>query len=235
MTAYNKPACFLILLLASALGQISQNDRMNKGLAKPPLDAKVQRFDITDAILRDGLSELSLKNVDGLHLGFEEVLRDKLQDDPQNEGGHFTSHLENATVRQVLEALCESDRRYIWSEDGASINVYPRAKIDDPEYLLNLQIDEITFTKIPDPDQALTPLSKQFPRQQIGYIQMGGDNTYAEPWTVTFKHLTVRQFINRIAEHMGSRTSWIWQGGGNSRMFTFLKGGFHTSHKNDQQ
>jgi hypothetical protein len=27
---------------------------------------------------------------------------------------------------------------------------------------------------------------------------------------------------------MGPRTSWVWQGGQNERMFTFLKGGFHT-------
>jgi hypothetical protein len=28
---------------------------------------------------------------------------------------------------------------------------------------------------------------------------------------------------------MGPRTSWVWEGGKNERMFTFLKGGFHTS------
>jgi hypothetical protein len=94
---------------------------------------------------------------------------------------------------------------------------------------LNLRIDKIIVNGIPDPDQALTPLSKLFPEQQVGYAGSGlGENTYAEPWTAVFDHLTVRQFIDRIAEHMGPRTSWVWQGGKNERMFTFLKGGFHT-------
>jgi hypothetical protein len=56
---------------------------LDRNSAKPmPLDARIGRFEVTDAILRDGLSELSLKNVDGLHLGFEEIIRDRIQDDP---------------------------------------------------------------------------------------------------------------------------------------------------------
>jgi hypothetical protein len=43
---------------------------------------------------------------------------------------------------------------------------------------------------------------------------------------VSFEHLAVRQFVNRLAEHMGSQSSWIWQGGRDERMFTFQKGGF---------
>ena len=45
---------------------------------------------------------------------------------------------------------------------------------------------------------------------------------------LVFEHLTVRQFINRMAERMGTQTSWVWQGGKDERMLTFLKGGFHT-------
>ena len=226
MRALRAVACFMLIVPALAFGQGPDGTRR----AKSPLAARIDRFDVTDAILRDGLSELSLKNVDGLHLGFEEIIRDKIQEDPRTLGVHFSLHLEGKNVQQILDALCESDARYTWSEDAPSVNVYPRTTRYDPSYLFDLQIDAIEVKGIPDPDQGLTPLSRLFPEQQVGYFGPGlGNNTYPDPWTAAFANLTVRQFIDRIAEHMGTQTSWVWQGGKNERMFTFVKGGFHTS------
>ena len=230
------PVCLILLLRALAFGQDPHSLQSTEGRAKAALEARVSFFDVRDAILRDGLSDLSLKNVDGLHLGFEEIIRDGIQDDARALSTHFSLHLENKSVRQILDALCQSEPRYTWSEDAASINVYPRAAKQDPSYLLNLRIDRIAVADIPDPDQALTPLSKLFPEQQVGYFGPGlGDNTYSESWTAVFEHLTVRQFINRIAEHLGSRNSWVWGGGRQERMFTFLKGGFRTAREAEKK
>jgi len=218
-----------LILLSLAFGQEPHKAQKVGGAAAPPLEARVGRFDITDAIVRDGLSELSLKNIEGLHLGFEEVIRDRIKDDPRSLSTHFSLHLENRNVREILDALCESDPRYTWTEEGNSLNIYPRGVKGSPSYLLNLPIGRIALADVSDPDQALTPLSQLFPEQQVGYFGPGlGGNTYAEPWTVVFQRLTVRQFIDRIAEHMGPQTSWVWEGGRRERMFTFLKGGFHT-------
>ena len=200
------------------------------GAIKSPLEAKVRSFDVTRGIVRDGVSQLSRANIEGLHLGFEEIIRDKIQDNPWTLGTLFSVHLEDKTVREILDALCQADARYAWSEDGASINIYPRATIGDPSYLLNLRLERIALSNMPDPDQALTPLWKLLPQQQIGYAGPGlGGNAYSEPWSVIFENLTVRQFINRIAEHIGPRSTWVWQGGQGERMFTFLKAGFSTS------
>jgi len=221
------------IILACAVSTFAQVPNSNQGVrvnAKSPLDIKISSFDVKDAILRDGLSELSLQNVEGLHLGFEEIIRNKIQDDPRETSPHFSLHLQDKTVREILDELCRFDTHYAWSEEGATINVYPRVTTDDSSYLLNLQIDKIVLTDVPDPNQTLTPLSKQFPQQQVGYSGPTlGDNRYATTWTMVFENLTVRQFINRVAEHMGAQTSWVWQGGTQERMFTFLKGGFHTS------
>jgi hypothetical protein len=230
MKARSWLAVIALLLAAFAFGQKLQNPPRTEIPAKSPLEARIGRFNVRDAVLRDGISELSLQSIDGLHIGFEEIIREKIQVDPRNLSAHFSVHLEDKSVRQILDALCELDTRYTWSEDKASVNVYPRATMQDPSYLPNFAIDHIEVNGIPDPDQALTPLSKLFPEEQVGYSGAGlGDNTYAEPWTSTFQRLTVRQFINRIAEHMGPQTSWVWQGGKEERMFTFLKGGFRTS------
>jgi hypothetical protein len=233
MRRLTRPISFVLLFGALAYGQDLHSRQAGSRPVRSPLDVQVSRFDVTDAILRDGISELSLKNIDGLHLGFEEIVRDRIQDDARAIGGHFSLHLADKSVRAILGALCESDPRYTWSEDTTSINVYPRATKDDLSYLLNLRIDHIVVNNIPDPDQGLTPLSKLFPEQQVGYAGGGGENGYIEPWTTVFERVTVRQFINRMAEHMGPRTSWIWQGGKNERMFTFLKGGFHTFRSSD--
>jgi hypothetical protein len=101
---------------------------------------------------------------------------------------------------------------------------------------LNLRIPRIAVNGIVNPDQALTPLSKLFPQQQVGYFGPGlGDNTYAKAWTTALENLTVRQFINRIAEHMGPQTVWVWEGGEGERMFTFFKGGFRSQYPVDHK
>ena len=221
---------FLVFIVSTpGSGQEPYDQQEGQSPAKLPLDVRIAQFDITDAILRDGLSDLSMKKIDGLHLGFEEIIRNRIQDDPRGLSSHFSLHLKGNTVRQILDALCDSDVRYTWSQDGASVNIYPKDTESARLYLLNLQIERMALNDIPDPDQSLTTLSHIFPNQQVGYFGPGlGDNAYAAPWTAVFEHLAVRQFVNRIAEHMGPQTIWVWEGGQQERMFTFLKGGFHT-------
>src|SRR5579864_5081298 len=208
MRLLNLLFCMVLTCVIPAGGQALHTGQNSESYPKP-LDARLEHFDLDDAIFGDGISELSLRNIEGLHLGFEEVIREKIQDNPRAVSPHFSLHLRNKTVREVLDELCRSDLRYAWSEDGSTINIYPRATERDESHLLNLRIDRITVNNIPDPDQALTPLSKLFPGQQIGYFGPGlGSNTYAERWTMTFEDLTVRQFIDRLAEHIGPQTSW---------------------------
>jgi len=187
----------------------------------------VLKYEVKDGSIIDGLSALSRSPNLALHLGIEEALRERLAT-PEDRSVKISLSIEKKTVQDILNTLCDADPRYTWSMDASTINIYPRARVHDATDLLNFQIERIQLGEIPDPDQALTPLSNLFPGEQVGYTQIGlGDFRYAVPWTVTFEHLTVRQFINRIAEHVGPHTSWIWQGGKDSRMFTFLKGGFH--------
>ena len=212
---------------AATLGSLLEGEATPSELM--PLNTKLDHFEVSDGILRDGISALSLEHIQGLHLGFEELIRDRIQDNPRAQGNHFSVRLDNVTVKEVLDRLCTLDDRYTWSQDGATINVYPLLTVDNPSYLFNLFIQKIGVKNIPDPDQALTPLSRLLPQQQIGYFGAGlGSNAYAKPWTTTFEHLTVRQYVNRLSEHMGGETSWVWQGGKGERMFTFVKDGFHT-------
>jgi len=190
-----------------------------------PLDKQTDDFILEQGTIVDGLSKLSFAAV--LHLGIEEIPREELSD-PPDRTTEFSMHLHNKRVRDVLDALCQMDARYTWSKDGETINVYPRYSIADSTYLLNLRIERLVLNNVQDATDALTPLSHQFPDRQLGYIGMAINTKYSEPWTTKLDDLTVRQFINRISEHMGEGSVWIYQGGHDSMMFWFLKGAFHT-------
>jgi hypothetical protein len=218
-------ASVLLIVLLGFLGTAqtaAENDALPS--IQPLLDRRIARFDVEDGILLDGIAELSSKPIE-LHLGFEEIIRGDINNDRRTLNAHFSLHLKDNTTGEILDALCAKDKRYTWSLDGLSINIYPTG--EGPEYLLNLKLGHISLSKLADPDQALTPLSMLLPNEQIGYFGPGlGDNQYAQPWTVAFEQVTVRQFINRLAEHMGPRTVWVWAGGSDERMFTFVKGAF---------
>jgi hypothetical protein len=199
----------------------------DKAESAPPLTRIVENFDLADKTLMDGIAQLSTAQ-DHLHIGVEHILRDKHSDSPVPDV-RFSLHLKHPTVRYILDTLCKFDARYTWSVDHLSINIYPRSTAGDHEYLLNQELRQISLDDVPDADQTLTPLARQLPREQLGYVQAGGDVTYLEPWKATFHDLTVRQFINRVAEHLGPSSSWIFQGSKDERMFTFQKGGLHTN------
>jgi hypothetical protein len=211
-----------ILLLPQLLGtDLAQN---NHGT---PASQVIADFNFHGGALIDAIAELSSTPGLELHIGFEEIIRDRITD-PRDRSIRFELHLVNRTVGQVLDDLCKLDPRYTWSTDGDSVNVFPHTIQKNPAYLMNLEIEEIGLSNVSNPDKTLKQLHVLFPAPQVGYMQSGGQNEYTAPWSVKFERLSVRQFINRIAEHMGPRTSWVWQGGQNERMFTFLKGGFHT-------
>jgi len=94
--------------------------------SKSLLEEKIQHFQLKNVSLLDALAELSSRSIAELHLGIEEVARERLSD-PRDKSVSFSLDLKDKTFREILDALCSSDARYAWSLDGSSINVYPRA------------------------------------------------------------------------------------------------------------
>ena len=123
---------------------------------------------------------MGLEPIAGLHLGIEEVLRERFSEVPDR-SIRFSLTLENTTVRDIVETLCQFDSRYTWSTDGPSIDVFPRETIGNSSNLLNHGLEEIRLDKIADPHEALTPLAKLLPGEQLGYAGIGGGSSYPEP------------------------------------------------------
>ena len=191
----------------------------------PALSNKVAQFDLTDGTLVDALSKLSLQPIAGLHLGIEEIIRER-SPEPTDRSVRFSLNLHDVTVRHILDTLCKFDNRYTWSTDGASINVYPRETVSDSSYLLNRELDSIFLKDIKGPSDALTPLMKLLPDEQLGYAGIGVNNDFPAPWSAVFDHLTVRQLMNRLSEHNGPRGGWIWNGSTGQRFFAYFERGF---------
>jgi hypothetical protein len=193
----------------------------------PALNIRVAHFDLTDATLVDAMSKLSDEPIAGLHLGIEEIIQYK-SSGPKDRSTRFSLNLHDVAVREIIDALCKSDRRYTWSVDGSSVNVYPRETVGDSSYLLNRELDSIALKNINGPSDALTTLHKLIQSEQIGYagLGMGVNNDYPEPWNAVFNNLTVRQLMNRLSEHNGPRGGWVWNGSKGQQFFAFFERGF---------
>jgi hypothetical protein len=215
----------LLIVSLSILGQdIAKRTVVRK------LDTTVGDFTLNAKSIFDGVQMLNGENP-GLDFGFEDVLAGKVSD-PATPYTQITIQLKKPTTREVLDALCAADPRYTWSVDGLTVNIFPRATITDSKYLLNRKLAEFRVDRITDVDQGLLGIARQLPGplEQIAHSQIGGDCSYpTDPWSASFEELTVRQAINRLVEHMGQSSLWVFGGSDEFRYFAFYKNAqFHS-------
>jgi hypothetical protein len=224
MKAASSVALLLFLLAGANKGQTGTAQTDDSPTASA-LSDKVADFDIKNATLVEALSKLSLQPIAGLHLGIEEIIRDK-GSEVADRSVRFSLTLRDVNVRDILDTLCKSDNRYTWSADGSSVNVYPREIIGNSSYLRNRELDSIALENINRPADALNTLTRLLPGEQLGVAQAGPYNGYPEPWSTSFSHLTVRQLMNRLSEHDGPRGGWIWSGSVGQRFFAYFERSF---------
>lgn len=212
---------FIVVLgLGQSLAQTQATDKT--------LKTNVGHFEIVDQDIVGSIAILSRQPDIHMHLGIEEVLREKTAD-PPSANPHFSLKLENRTLSEILNRLCELDTRYDWQFDGTTINIYPRATTETASYLLNRRFERLHLTGLRDPYQALFPMVAQLPppREQMAYAQAGGNPSYAQPWDLSLSDVTLREAINALAANIGPSSSWILQGSKQYRQLTFTKGPFY--------
>jgi len=221
--AINRLATLLVVLFVCNYGRAASVVVDDPGATV--LNSRVAQFELTDATMIDGLSKLSDEPIAGLHLGIEEIIQDKVSEHTDR-SVRFSVSLHNVSVRDIIDTLCKSDRRYMWSIDGGTVNIYPRETVGNSSYLLNRELALITLQNMNSPSDALTSLMKLLPGEQLGYAGVGIYNGYPKPWSTAFSNLTVRQLMNRLSEHDGPRGGWIWSGSTGQRFFSYFELGF---------
>src|SRR5271167_5029094 len=91
----------VILVLSVGGYRQATQIRNDNTLTRSVLDYRVARFDLTYSTLIEALSKLSSEPIADLHLGIEEILRNK-SSDPQEPSLRFSPRLENKTVRDIV-------------------------------------------------------------------------------------------------------------------------------------
>jgi hypothetical protein len=187
------------------------------------LETRVADFELHNETLLDGLWKLARIPVP-FGFGFESVLKSN-STIPEIQDPQFSLQLKDKSAREILNALCQADSRYMWSIDGTTVNVFPKDILSDPSYLLNRKLARFELKNSTDVDDGLLAISRQLPPpvEQVAHVQMSGDDSYPpEPWTVTYENLTVRQVVNRLAEHGGPCGTWTFGGSKDFRRFAFF-------------
>ena len=225
--ANRKTWCIAILTLlplnSLRPGVRAQDSMGSQASSTKSLETRVPEFELRNETLLDGLWKLARGPVP-FGFGFEKVLKESLSD-PDLPDTALVLKFENKSIREILDALCNADPRYAWSVDGTTVDVFPRSIRNDRFYLLNRELPRLELKNATDVQHGLLAIVRQLPPpvEQIAQAQAGGDDPYPpEPWTVTFENVTVRQVVNRLAEHGGPYGIWIFGGSKDFRAFGFF-------------
>ena len=141
----------------------------------------------------------------GAAFAFENILKARVNHVSVPES-RFDLILEKGTIKEILNELCRKDDDCAYrARDGSTINVCPRATINDNSYLLNRRLKQLELKGVREAGQALFAIVAQLPLpfEQIAFTQAGGDIPYPEPWNERLSDLTVRHALNVAARHMG--------------------------------
>ena len=138
----------------------------------------------------------------------------------------FTANVEPGTVSEVLNRLCAIDSTFAWTRIGNMTNVAPRSVANDPSYLLNRKVGELTFRGVRAADDAVMQIADELPgsREQIALLAAGMSLGFAQPWSTTLKDVTVREVLDLIAEQLGPSYGWQFSGSQDFRIGTFHQG-----------
>lgn len=214
------------VVLAAALGCEWHSAAAGTGARQQDLRfTKVAYFQTDHSTLWEALQKLA-RGPSPFAFGLEQVLKKKYNDPPLSDV-RFSMQMENKTLAEVLDSLCRADPRYTWSLDTATINIYPRSATRVSSYLLNRKLAVLRIKGITHENQGLLAIAQQLPppAEQLAQVEFGASGSFPpRPWTATFRDLTVRQAVNRLAAHMGPYAYWLFYGSEDFREFAFYQG-----------
>jgi len=121
----------------------------------------------------------------------------------------FSSKIAGGRPQTVLDEICALDPQYTWSRDDDMVNIYPASTRADTSYVFNRRLPAFRMAEVEDAATAAIQAVRQSsgaPAQLL--VMEAGDYTFEKPWTANFTGLTVRQAMNRIAEHLCSTCGW---------------------------
>jgi hypothetical protein len=213
----NRPPNHCVVLAAVLLLRSSQ---LQENTATDPLKQETPPFQLAGQTIIDGAAELNQTS----DLAFAvELPLGKTISAPAPAVPKIVATVGPGTLGDALNRLCSLDTTFSWKRIGNTIHVFPRALINEPTYLLNRKIEVLNFKDATDAQGALFAAVKQLPgpREQIAIMQSGISLSFSRPWTASFKDITVREVLDKIAEQLGRNYGWQFGGATDFRIVTF--------------
>jgi len=183
------------------------------------LDLRVPLFEVENATMEKALTELKFR-------WRIQVCLEKVPKESEDEKEATISvKLENATVREVLEALVKADPRYYWEvyesyldKSASLINILPVDAKADPNNPMNIKVekamikDATPYSAIAGIDYWIPELVRKLhPHGVLGHAFYGiGAKVKVFKIYFEFEGLTVREILNEIALRSGG-LGWIFE------------------------
>lgn len=212
-----------VLVLCSAALSQTANQASPHDSKESSLELSVPALELRNETIFDGVAKLS--HFASLAVSEEIILKPKLKDKPVPEF-RFTAEIHNRTVRESLDWLTHLDNRYAWSTDGKTVNIFPRATLGDPDYLMNKEVEHIEYHEVMAPETAMFKALKSLggSHEQLAFMATGGNTNYSVPLTNVFSHVSFRDLLNALARQIGPGYGWTLGGSRDFRIVTFHSG-----------
>jgi len=183
------------------------------------LDLKIPKYEVRNATMEEALKKL--------HAWGIQVCLEKVPRQTEAEDVRFSVHLQDASVREVLNALVSADKRYTWERYQRSIsdytnliNVFPAGAKDDPDNLMNIRAKKVVL-KYPYPGlpEDVLPYVGYFVPEIARKLHPGGiagsflsviGGKMNLRIDFEFEDMTVREILNEIALRTAGK-GWVYE------------------------
>jgi len=207
----------VIGLLLSSTSSSSQTQVKDSDLPDP-VEQKVGPIVLKDEYFIEGLAKLNMQTPG---VGFAiEFLPGTTNSAPPPDS-RFTTERGAGTVREALDWVCGLDPRYTWKLEGRTINIIPRDRLSDPNYLFNRKLSGLRFVELRKADDSLDKIFKPVARKGESVITLSDAGSFSKPWSVAFENITVRDALDRVAENLGVGHGWMVYGNEETRIINF--------------
>lgn len=223
-TSLNKlgsyPSRVLAALLFLCSNAYATNSQLPITKTEDPFQQVVPSINLNNQTLIDGLAQLNATTSAAFSVEFP-LGRSINAPAPPLRTLNLT--IGSGTLTHMLDELCNVDKTFSWRRIDGTVNVFPRDSAQDKSYLFNQTLATVKYAGAPDAQKAVFQTVAQLtgPKQQIAILQSGISIAFARPWTASFKNITVREAIDRIAQQLGPTYGWQFGGGNDFRVITF--------------
>lgn len=184
------------------------------------LDLKIPEYGINNATMEEALRKL---NSWGIQVCLEQVPREN----EEEEEVRISVRLQDASVKEVLNALVAADKRYTWERYQRStsfeytnlINVFPVGAKKDPNNLMSIKAKKVVM-KFPTSPQNLISKIEYFVPEIARKLHQGtvAGSIPGGPFggkmnlhiDFEFEEMTVREILNEIALRTAGE-GWVYE------------------------